>query len=207
MASPTYQLLAGHPALDFVNTLDNRFLTGDSKELVTSYADLLSFTQQTGLLEAAQARALAGRRQSPKALSALRAARELREALASVFYGTLSHPQRTPPDMKTLERHFQRAEQHRELLWERDPDNAGAAPRAAWRWGSFADEFELPVWAIAHSAAQLITSSGMDQVRMCGSDTCRWLFQDTSRNHSRRWCDMKVCGNRMKARRFQHKHD
>jgi predicted RNA-binding Zn ribbon-like protein len=33
------------------------------------------------------------------------------------------------------------------------------------------------------------------------------LFLDTSRNHTRRWCDMKVCGNRMKARRFQARHE
>jgi predicted RNA-binding Zn ribbon-like protein len=206
MATPPYQLIAGHPVLDYVNTLDNRFVTGDSTELVTSYGDLLSFTQQTGLLEATRVHALAGRRPSPKAASVLRSARELREALASLFYATLRHPQKAPPDMKTLQRHFQRAGQHRELNWERDPDAAGAAPRAVWRWGSFADELELPVWALAQSAAELLTSPAMDQVRMCGSDTCRWLFQDTSRNHSRRWCDMKVCGNRMKARRFQHKH-
>jgi predicted RNA-binding Zn ribbon-like protein len=33
-------------------------------------------------------------------------------------------------------------------------------------------------------------------------ETCRWLFLDTSKNHTRRWCNMRVCGNRMKARRF-----
>jgi len=35
---------------------------------------------------------------------------------------------------------------------------------------------------------------------------CRWLFLDTSKNHTRRWCDMKVCGNRIKARRFKALH-
>jgi predicted RNA-binding Zn ribbon-like protein len=38
-------------------------------------------------------------------------------------------------------------------------------------------------------------------VRECSGDTCGWLFVDTSRNHSRRWCDMEDCGNRAKARR------
>ena len=32
--------------------------------------------------------------------------------------------------------------------------------------------------------------------------TCRWLFLDRSKNHSRRWCDMRICGNRSKTRRF-----
>jgi predicted RNA-binding Zn ribbon-like protein len=44
------------------------------------------------------------------------------------------------------------------------------------------------------------------RVRACESDTCQWLFLDTSRNRSRRWCDMKVCGNRSKVRRFYHRH-
>jgi predicted RNA-binding Zn ribbon-like protein len=52
-----------------------------------------------------------------------------------------------------------------------------------------------------------MTSEELARVSSCGADTCRWLFLDTSRNHSRRWCDMKVCGNRMKARRFQARHE
>ena len=44
------------------------------------------------------------------------------------------------------------------------------------------------------------------QVGMCAGDRCGWLFVDTSKNHSRRWCDMKICGNRMKARRFKAQH-
>jgi predicted RNA-binding Zn ribbon-like protein len=47
----------------------------------------------------------------------------------------------------------------------------------------------------------------MARVRTCGVDTCRWLFLDTSKNHTRRWCNMKVCGNRVKARRFQARRD
>ena len=39
-------------------------------------------------------------------------------------------------------------------------------------------------------------------VRICGADDCLWIFLDTSKNRTRRWCDMKQCGNRMKARRF-----
>ena len=68
--STTYQLLAGHPALDFVNTLDNRFSEAGPSELVNSYADLLSFSRQTRLLDPAQMATLAGREESAKAQSA-----------------------------------------------------------------------------------------------------------------------------------------
>jgi predicted RNA-binding Zn ribbon-like protein len=136
---------------------------------------------------------------------ALRVARELRESLAAILYTTLNEPrQPAAQDLKTLERHFLRAEEHRELVWSGDGDEA---PGARWQWGSFASDLELPVWALARSAESLLTSTAMDHVRMCGSATCRWLFYDTSKNHTRRWCDMKICGNRMKARRFQKRRD
>ena len=46
-------------------------------------------------------------------------------------------------------------------------------------------------------------SDDWDRLKLCGSDTCRWVFFDRSRNHSSRWCTMATCGNRQKARRFR----
>jgi len=53
--------------------------------------------------------------------------------------------------------------------------------------------------AVAASALSLLDSSVRPRIRICAN--CRWLFIDRSRNGSRRWCDMTVCGNRQKARR------
>jgi len=44
-----------------------------------------------------------------------------------------------------------------------------------------------------------------ERLKLCGSDTCRWVFYDRSKNHSSRWCTMASCGNRAKARRFRQK--
>ena len=41
------------------------------------------------------------------------------------------------------------------------------------------------------------------RIKLCGSQSCRWVFYDSSRNHSSRWCRMASCGNRQKARRFR----
>jgi predicted RNA-binding Zn ribbon-like protein len=69
-----------------------------------------------------------------------------------------------------------------------------------WAWCEV--EVATPLWMLAEAATRLLTSEEMALLRACDSPTCRWLFVDTSKNHSRRWCDMKVCGNRIKARRF-----
>lgn len=42
-----------------------------------------------------------------------------------------------------------------------------------------------------------------DRLRRCQNPDCAWLFIDRSRNRSRQWCEMGVCGNRAKASRFR----
>ena len=60
---------------------------------------------------------------------------------------------------------------------------------------------ESALWPIARAAADLLLSDELQHLRMCASDDCAWLFIDRTKNHRRRWCDMKTCGNRVKARR------
>jgi predicted RNA-binding Zn ribbon-like protein len=195
------ELCGGHAALDLVNSLDHRFGPAARAERLADYGALLRLAVATGVLDARGARRLA--RTAPGAANrALRAARELREALATVLYARVDGQGAPPAALRTLERHLERAGRHRELRWERR--RRGQA--LSWDWGRSAHRAELPVWLLAQSGAELLTSASMQQVRACGADSCRWLFLDTSRNHTRRWCDMRVCGNRMKARRFQARH-
>jgi predicted RNA-binding Zn ribbon-like protein len=42
-----------------------------------------------------------------------------------------------------------------------------------------------------------------DRLKACAADDCQWAFYDTSRNHSRTWCSMEVCGNRAKTRAYR----
>lgn len=41
------------------------------------------------------------------------------------------------------------------------------------------------------------------RLKACTVDDCQWAFYDTTRNHSRTWCSMDVCGNREKTRRYR----
>jgi predicted RNA-binding Zn ribbon-like protein len=193
-----FSLCAGHPALDLVNTLDNRFRPDGPTELLGDYPALLRFSQESGLLSAAQARTLARKAGRKEAERALAAARELREAAAAALYARVAGGPLPASELRTLEAHFRTAHERQELVWP------PAASKLEWRWPAAAlGEAELPVWALSLQVAALLTSEAMRQLRCCQSDACRWLFVDTSKNHTRRWCDMKVCGNRMKARRFQ----
>jgi predicted RNA-binding Zn ribbon-like protein len=186
VATP-FQLVAGHPALDLVNTLDWRFRATGPEELLKSYNDLLMFAEQSQLLTPKQAREL---RRLPDEKALIRC-KELREALADIFYGPSSSAART-----TLERYAQAARLKQKLSWKQ-------SPRLEWEWPAGRLDPELPLWALALSASDLLTSEAVHRVQACHNPECRWLFLDTSKNHTRRWCDMQVCGNRMKARRFK----
>jgi len=174
-------LVAGHPALDLVNTLDWRFRKEGAEELLKSYQDLLRFTEQSKLLTA---------RRLPPSDDALENCRQLREALAEIFYARPSAAAR-----RTLERYAKEARLRQTLSWKQSPPK--------WEWPATERDPALPLWALALSASDLMTSDAMNRVRACGNPECRWLFLDNSKNHTRRWCDMKLCGNRMKARRFK----
>src|ERR1700678_4112809 len=114
-----FQLVAGHPALDLVNTLDWRFRVTGAEELLKTYDDVLRFTEQSKLLAPAEIRKL--RRSGGE--TTLLHCRELRETLADVFYGR-------PPSIasrKTLERYFQAARLKQKLYWAQ-------TPRVQWKW-------------------------------------------------------------------------
>jgi predicted RNA-binding Zn ribbon-like protein len=189
-----FNLLAGHPALELVNTLDLRF-SADPKELLPTYADLLRLTAQLRLLPAEQARKLARSVSDKDARQVLASAVELREALAAVLYRWIDGGKPVAAQLEKIEGHFLAAAQHRRLTT--------GESHLAWSWSGAEQRAEIPLWKLAQSASDLLLSSDAERVKDCGDPTCRWLFLDLSKNHTRRWCDMKTCGNRMKARRHQ----
>jgi predicted RNA-binding Zn ribbon-like protein len=64
------------------------------------------------------------------------------------------------------------------------------------------DELDRMLWPVARSAADTLTSGDLKRVRRCARQGCDWLFVDTSKNRSRRWCSMSMCGSRVKAGRY-----
>jgi predicted RNA-binding Zn ribbon-like protein len=51
--------------------------------------------------------------------------------------------------------------------------------------------------------ARAQTDGTWERLKVCPASTCLWAFYDASRNHSRTWCSMSVCGNRAKARTYR----
>jgi predicted RNA-binding Zn ribbon-like protein len=187
-------LIAGDPSLDFVNTLDDRPLD-QHKELLGSYADLIGFARQSGYFDSRTANNLMERagEHPGKAKEALESARELREAIHDVFAAVVEEHKAPPKALSVLNSYVQKATRSRELVQ--------GASGFEWRMDYLAS-LDSPVWPIARAAAELLSSDRLQFVRTCSATECRWFFLDTSKNHRRRWCDMKLCGNRAKVSRF-----
>jgi predicted RNA-binding Zn ribbon-like protein len=194
---PLFKLNAEHVALDFVNTLDDRYAPRGPRELLPSYADLIRFCRQAGILthaEAVRLSALPGASQE----KALRSAIELRELLARVFYRWLEERSPSTEDRIALEQWSAACARHRELRWKNE--------HLEWMWKALAADAEAPALLLAQRALDLLIGDEPPRLHACASETCRWLFLDTSKNRTRRWCDMKICGNRAKARRYSAAH-
>jgi predicted RNA-binding Zn ribbon-like protein len=190
---PRYQLIAGHPSLDFVNTLDWRFREEGTEELLSSYEDLLRFAEQSKMLSTRQERQLLRTTSNVAGTRVLKRSTELREAMAEVFYAQVDGLEPSDASLRTLEQLFKAARLNQKLCWK---DSRVA-------WAEMESEAELPLWLLSLDTSDLMTSEAIHKLRACDVPDCRWLFLDTSKNHARRWCDMKICGNRMKARRFK----
>jgi predicted RNA-binding Zn ribbon-like protein len=191
-AKKPFQLVAGSTILDFVNTLDNRFADDGPLELFPNFAEILRFSVQSGLLTTHQAERVLHTFSIEFLQKLLPAALALRELIARIFYAVVDGETPDPDDLDELSRLTAAGTRDRRLAWSKG--------KAHWVWPKI--DAGTPLAMLALEATELLASDEMSLLRDCNRTTCRWLFLDTSKNHTRRWCDMKVCGNRTKATRY-----
>jgi predicted RNA-binding Zn ribbon-like protein len=191
----TLKLLGGRLSLDFANTVDWH-ASDQPVEFLTSYSDLVAWSQHVGILTAHQAQRLLkeAARRPEDATAVLERAVALREAIYRIFSAISRGRPPQAADLATFN-----AELSGALAQSRI---ASTAEGFAWDWAGAEDALEQMLWPVVHDAAGLLTSEELERVGQCADDRCGWLFLDTSRNRSRRWCSMEDCGNRAKARRY-----
>jgi predicted RNA-binding Zn ribbon-like protein len=190
-APASFDLDSGALCLDFANTAGST----PRRERLPEFEDFLRWSAAAGLLDPpglkkARRQAAANPR---RAQATLARARALREALYGIFSARARGAAAAPSDLDVLNDALRRALPHQRVVARRDG--------FAWDWDG-ADSLEFPLWPIARSAADLLVADDAARVQECAAHNCSWLFVDRSRGARRRWCDMKSCGNRAKARRF-----
>jgi predicted RNA-binding Zn ribbon-like protein len=195
LQAQVFDLTGGLLCLDFANTVDDR-TDVHPQELLNSYYDLVSWSEQAHVLTEEEAQRLlekAARRPS-EASRVLQQAVAIREAIFRIFKAVADDVSPEDKDLVSLSAAVADAQNHAQIVLK--------ANGFIWDWAGNAGDLDRMLWPVVRSAADFLTADELDTVRVCASDRCNWLFLDTSKNHSRRWCNMKSCGNREKARRF-----
>lgn len=181
--------------LGLANTMDPRLGDHPHDHLV-AYGDLVGWGRRVGILTAHREQGLLDQaeHQPEEAVGALARAKDLRETIYRVFSAAASERDPSASDLDALRRAYGEAMRHATLIRVED--------RFTWEWPEADESLDCLLWPVARSAIELLMSPELPRVKECpGMGDCGWLFLDTSKNASRRWCSMEGCGSRVKMRR------
>ena len=185
---PVSKFVAGHVALDFCNTAGEH-LAANFDEMLLDWETFLRWCVQAGILAETALESLA---QRPFPIEPVI---QLRERIYRVGLA-LSRREGVPADdlaaIAGSARGFLPAVYPGAggLHWQPETEHGSEQLRALLAW----------------EALSLFCSPRAARIGVCEGGACGWLFLDESRGKRRRWCDMKDCGSRAKARSFYQRH-
>ena len=188
----TLSLVAGKLALDFTNTESGRG-GGEHRDHLHTAGDLVAWAIHAKII--GQKDATLARRmienQTKLARHLIARGRFLRATIYQINSDIVAGK---PPARKLL--HSLTAT-HAEML-----ATATLAPHGdhyEWAWHSKVELAAAILGPVTLSALELLLEADFSRIKQCRGDHCGWLFYDSTKNKSRQWCDMSVCGNRAKA--------
>lgn len=192
------KLVGGRLCLDFLNT-GEWYASAGPKEYLTSYNELVKWAGHAGALSQEEALQLEQQSESrpQDAAQVYKMAIKLRSALLRMFHALQRQEEPTETDLEIFNSALSKTMKQLTLSIDQGRFN--------WSWHEAGSPLDKVLWPIVKDAAELFTSDQLPRVSRCVDDTCGWFFLDTSRNHSRRWCDMKDCGNRAKVKHHYQK--
>lgn len=187
-------------AVDFVNTVDWRTDPERHKDALRSFDDLVRWAHDHDVLSDTTARTLTRRgRQHPKlAGQVFDRALTLRDAIYRVLSAVAAQRESPRADLEIISREAGFASPQLQLTQ--------TANDFSWEWNSEPDAFDRVLWPVVQSSTELLTSELLNRIRECEGPGCGWIILDHTKNRSKRWCEMKTCGNRAKVKRFYERH-
>lgn len=194
---PDFEYSSGSLCLDLANTWGDRSDAG--KDSLAGYEELLNWAHGAGVVserELGELEKLAHREESRR-FGVFRAAIEFRDVVYRLCSATAAGEKPSPRDVAALNAALQTIPRQQLCC---------SGECCEWEWPAGKPDLRQVLWPVIQSAADLVTSAEATRIRECGAPDCSWLFLDHSRGGRRKWCDMSVCGNRAKARRYYERH-
>ncbi|WP_245314333.1 ABATE domain-containing protein [Rhizobium sp. R634] len=180
--------IGGHPALDFSNAVFDRRNPPAHNELFNSARDVGTWLLAAGLAKEDEAGAVAELRDH----RFLDEVHEIRESSYELFNAIAESEEPPSQSLGLLFSSAARLLQTRQVGWD------GTLLHLS------SDQWKNPA-AVSAFFAQLSIEAffTLPRARMHACPRCGWLFVDTSRGGKRRWCNMRICGNREKITRYR----
>jgi predicted RNA-binding Zn ribbon-like protein len=201
-----WKFVGGNVSIDFINTIGGRndkknqvsFISTIREDKLNNYIDLVDWAKKIGIIDQPESKRFSAAEEDPsKAQRIFNRAKLLRESLYRIFKNKIVGSVPPKDDLELLNIELKKARSYQHFVY--------AAENFKWEFSREVEGMEMIIFKIVMSAAELLTSGKLDKLKQCPGEACGWLFIDTSKNHSRLWCDMKDCGNFEKVRRFRKK--
>ena len=186
---------AGRLPLDFANTAEWH-ASHQPLEMLETYPDLVAWSEDAQLLNKSEANhLLVNAEAAPKdAAKALKKVVAIRDVIYRIMSAIATGETPRESDLNKFNIALTAGFKKTRI--------SATSEGFEWTWDKSDQAFDQILWPVLRSTAELLTSQEIKQVGQCADDRgCGYLFYDTSRNHSRRWCSMESCGNRAKAKR------
>lgn len=185
-----FLLVGNYLCLDFINT--QLVKAGQPDDRLSDFHSLIAWLVRSQTLDGKRAEEILGNWENRReAESTFRDAVNLRAALREMAERLVKGKTVPQSTVAAINEWLAHQTGHAELKRAR----GGFEKR-------FHADFRQPaqlLWPVAESAADLLCYADLSLVKKCENSACVLFFYDTTKNHSRRWCSMSACGNRMKV--------
>jgi predicted RNA-binding Zn ribbon-like protein len=188
-------IVGGNLALDLANTVSG--WNSDPEDWVPDIASFLAWARTCGVLDEGEQNAAARHaKDSPAAAErVLASVRELRFALRGLIDSFEHRKAAERCDLSVIDEWRRRLALSEQVVVRRN--------KIDFTINQDISALELPGLRVTAAALSFLKNLPTARIKTCRARDCGWKFVDQSRNGSRRWCDMAVCGNLAKTRQYR----
>lgn len=189
IAGGKFLFVGNHPCLDFINT--QMIVNGEPTDLLESCDDFISWLVQANLLTKAQAEVAGAELNHKECISLLEQAKTFRTTLRDLTARIVARKSIPASIINVINQFLSQRPGYPQLVRRKG--------RFEQRFHSAAAPVHNLLVPLAEAAGDLLCRADFALIKKCGNPACVLYFYDTTKNHTRNWCSMQTCGNRMKV--------
>jgi predicted RNA-binding Zn ribbon-like protein len=184
-----FLFVSNHPCLDFINT--QMIVRGNPTDLLGGYEDLVAWLVQANIMNPAQAEAVMAQWNQKDQEQLFEQGIMFRNTLREMAERIVARKSIPDSAVASINQILSRCPGYPQLVHAKGRFERQFQSQAARKDGLLAP--------LAEAAIDLLCSGGLSLVKKCGNAACILYFYDTTKNHTRNWCSMQLCGNRTKV--------